>query len=176
MSPVLNFFQSTHVIALLIAIFIFIITIFLVVKRWIGFSVTLLLLLFSLAAGLVISHQQDFQDYLNTPLSTSSSLAPSEDSQDAFHKQMLQAVEDLKVEVNTEKENLRGVMNQVHEIFESMDVQKQKLQNFIEETRERFKTDYPIKPSTSTPTEHSDKSDKSSEHGIHPEIPSSELS
>jgi polyhydroxyalkanoate synthesis regulator protein len=156
MSSTLHFLQSPHVLALLIAVFIFLTTILLVVKRWIGFSMTLLLLLFSLAAGLIINHQQAVQSYLNAY--TSSSTSTNEDSQDAFHKQMLQAVEDLKLEVSTEKENLRLVMNQIQEIFDSMDAQKQKLQNFIDETRERFKTDYPIQHSSTIPEAHSRES------------------
>jgi hypothetical protein len=147
MSPALNFLQSEHLLALLIAILIFLTTIFLVAKRWIGFSITLLLLLFSLAAGLLINYQQELLHYLRL------SSSPIEDGMttEDFHKQMLKAVEDLKLEVSTEKENLRLIMTQVQEIINSMDMQKQKLQNFIEETRERFKTDYPTEPASSSP-------------------------
>ncbi len=182
MSSLSEFFQSTPVIALLIAILIFIITIFLVVKRWISFSVTFLFLLFSLTAGLLINHQQTVQHYFNSSSLTANSLT-SEDSQDAFHKQMLQAVEDLKAEMKTEKENLQGVMSQIQEIFETMDAQKQKLQNFIEETREHFKTNYPIEQTKSPSAEHSDqpassptnshKSDESSSETKIKSLPSS---
>ena len=151
MSQTLQFFQSPPVLALLIALLIFLATILLVVKRWIGFSITLLLLFFSLTAGLIINNQQAFQEYLTAPTHPA-----GEDSQDAFQKQMMQALEDLKLEVNTEKENLRRVMNQVKEIFDLMDAQKQKLQNFIEETRERIKTDYPTKQSFNMPERRSD--------------------
>lgn len=133
-----HIFQSEHVLALLSASFIFLITIFLVVKRWIGFSTASLLLLFSLAAGFLIDHMQIFPH--DAPPSSSFN---NETSQEVFQQHMLQAVEDLKTEVLTEKENLRRVMKQVQEVFDSVDVQKQKLQNFIEETREHFKTDYP---------------------------------
>ena len=139
MSSAVDFLQSNHVLALLIAILIFLTTILLVVKRWIGFSITLLLLLFSLAAGLLINNQQDFQHYF----SGISSKNQEEISAENFHKQMLQAVEDLKSEVSVEKEHLRHVMEQVQDIFDSMDMQKQKLQNFIEEVRQRFKNEYP---------------------------------
>ncbi len=148
MPAALHFLQSEQVLALLIAILIFLTTIFLVIKRWIGFSITFLLLLFSLAAGLIINHQKTFQCYVNSQYSSSL----EEGSQGMFHKQVLQAVEDLKLEVQTEKENLRQVMHQVQEIFDLMDVQKQKLQNFIEETRERFKTDYPSTSQSRQPT------------------------
>jgi hypothetical protein len=158
MSSTLQFFQSTPVVALLIAIFIFATTIFLAVKRWIGFSLTVLFLLFSLAAGLMINHQQMAHYYLGS-FPPSHSLT-NEETQDAFHAQILQALEDLKLEVKTEKENLRLLMNQVQEIFDSMDVQKRKLQNFIEETRERFKTEYPTQSSISSDADSKTESEK----------------
>ena len=141
--------QSDHMLALLIALLIFLTTIFLVVKQWIGFSITLLLLIFSLAAGLIINNQQMFHTYFNPQ--DLSNPAKEKNSQDVFRKQMMQAVEDLKIEVYAEKDNLRRVMNQVQEVVDSIDVQKQKLQHFIEETRERFKADYQSKSSPNNP-------------------------
>ncbi len=145
-----DFLSSEHILALLIAFLIFLTTVFLVVKRWIGFSIALLLLLFSLAAGLIVNNQQMFHHYFS---SYENLAGHPEDAgtQNAFHKQIMQAVEDLKTEVHAEKENLNQVMTQVAEIVNSIDVQKLKLQNFIEETRERFKTDTPPKQATNPP-------------------------
>jgi len=146
MSFALNFLQSEHVLALLLAVSIFFITIFLAVKRWIGFSITLLLLLFSLVAGLAINNQQEFQHYLMSP---SRSTINQEISAEDFQKQMLQAMSDLKKEVAAEKENLRNVLDQLQNVFDSMDLQKQKLQNFIGEMRQHFKNDHPVNVSPS---------------------------
>lgn len=145
MSSLISFFQSEHLLALVIAILIFLTTILLVVKRWIGFSITLLLLIFTLAAGLAINYHHQFQNYLNP---SSTPIIDENSSPDDFHKQMLQAMENLKTEMTHEKENLRRVIGQVQEIFDSMDIQKQKLQNFIEEVRDRFQTEYPARSST----------------------------
>lgn len=146
MNETISFWYSEHLLALIVAFLIFLITIFLVVKQWIGFSIALLLLLFSLAAGLIINNQHSFKQYFNSYALASS---PAED--DHFRKQMVHAVEDLKLEMNTEKENLQRVMNQVQVIVDSFDEQKQKLQHFIEETRERFKTEYSLKSSPTGP-------------------------
>lgn len=145
-----QFLQTDHVLALLIAILIFLTTLFLVVKRWIGFSITLLLLLFSLAAGIIINNQQVFQGYLDHYSSTRH-LPEADANSDVFQKQILQAVTDLQIEMQTEKENLLQLKKQMQDIFDSMDTQKQKLQNFIEETRERFKTEYPTQDQSTTP-------------------------
>lgn len=153
MSSLFNFLQSEHAMALLTTVVIFLITIFLAVKRWIGFSLTCLLLLFSLLAGFLIDQKQMLQHYFQSSSTSShtASLSIDENNQDDFRKQMLQAVADLKVEVLTEKENLRRVMDQVQEVFDSVEAQKQKLQHFIDETREHFKTNYPTPLSSEKP-------------------------
>ena len=143
MHHISHILYSEHVLALVVAVLIFLTTILLVVKRWIGFSITLLLLVFALAAGLLINNQQDFQHYL---IPSSNSANRGSASSEDFHKQMLQAVEDLKTEVAAEKENLRRVMDQVQDIFNSMDVQKHKLQNFIGEVRQHFKSEQSSDP------------------------------
>lgn len=141
MNQFYDFIQSEHFFAFLIACIVFLITILLVVKKRIGFIIALLLLLFSLAAGLLINNQNAFRQFLT---SYSHAQHPKDDgTQDAFRKQMLQAVEDLKGEVKAEKENLHQVVKQVQDIVSSIDAQKQKLQQFIEETREKFKTEFP---------------------------------
>lgn len=144
----LHFFQSPHVIAFFFALLIFLLTLLLVVKRWIGFSITLLLLLFSLLVGLIINYHQDIQNHFNSYSATQLAPVNSDSSQDVFQKQILQTVEDLKNEMQTEKENMRQVMSQMQEISNSLDAQKQKLQNFMKETHEHFKTEDSTKPVT----------------------------
>jgi hypothetical protein len=141
MSQLIHFFQSEHFIALSVTVLIFLITIFLAVKQWIGFTVTLLLLLLALAAGLIINNQHGFPASIDQA-SLASALSEDKEAQDAFQKKMWQAMEDLKVEVQSEKENLRSVGSQLQEILDSVEAQKQKLQSFIEETREQFKKEY----------------------------------
>lgn len=135
MMPTIHFLQSDHITAFLVALLIFLITIFLVVKKWIGFSMAFLLLLFSLAAGLLVNQQHTIRHYFYP-----SGLVNHKTSSDDFQQQMVQAVQNLQTEMATEKDNLLQVMDQMQEVFQSVDAQKQKLQNFIEETRERFKT------------------------------------
>lgn len=136
MPDFLHFQQSEHFPALLAAILIFMITIFLAVKRWIGFSVTFLLLLFSLAAGFLIDQVQNGQNYFQQT-SYPNHFYPA--AKDDFKMQITQAVEDLKNEVSNEKENIRLIIDQVQEVIHSVETQKEKLQQFIEETRVRFK-------------------------------------
>jgi hypothetical protein len=129
MHPSLRFLESESAIALLVAAVIFFITLFLVVKQWIGFSLTLLLLLFALVAGFMVNNQH----VLNCYTSEHQEIRLQDKEEDAFKKQIFQAIEDLKIEVNSEKENIQHVMAQIQEVINEVDSQKQKLQSFIDE-------------------------------------------
>jgi hypothetical protein len=143
-----TFFQSDPVLALAVAVVIFLLTILLVVKRWVGFPGACLLLLLALAAGILFNHRQAFHYYGTS--SQTSSLAPVEASIDTLQKQLLLTVEELQREIKVEKENVQQIMKQIQDIFASLDTQKQKLQSFIEETRQKFKKEEPPKEAAST--------------------------
>lgn len=84
------------------------------------------------------------QDFFLTSLNARPVATIQEESMpEAFQGQILQAVKNLKFEVDNEKENFLLIMNQIQELFDLMDGQTQKLQAFIEETKEKVKTDYP---------------------------------
>lgn len=137
MQSSLEFFKNDTVIALLISILVFLFTIFLVVKNWIGFPITLLLLIFAITAGLAITNHQIIKCYVRDygqPVT-------SEGNDTLFKKQVEQALQDVKMEVKSEKENLHSLMNQVNEMIEQMDKQKRKLQQFIEENKSHFDND-----------------------------------
>lgn len=133
-SSLVQFFSSNQVIALTSAASIFILTIFLVAKRWIGFSITFILLLFALIAGILINNPQFLNEY-----SATSNI--NLERQEAFKKQILDAIDEMKLEVSTEKENFLHLKDQMQDIFKQLDAQKQKLENFIEETREHFQNE-----------------------------------
>lgn len=109
--------------------FFVLLAIFLAKRRWIAFSITLPLFL----VMIIISAIAVFK---------------TNSSEDAFQQQIQQAVNDLKREVNGEKENYKLAVSQVQEIFDSIDIQKQKIQQFIEETKDKFKSDYSPKSSS----------------------------
>ncbi|MDP1879569.1 MAG: hypothetical protein Q8K60_01355 [Parachlamydiaceae bacterium] len=137
MSALIEFFKSEQFIAFFAATMIFIITIFLVAKQWIGFSMALLFLLFALITGFVINHHEAIKHYfIRPPVSQENSINYD---QTEFRTQVKLAVDDLQKELSVEKENIQQVMNQVQEIFGILDAEKNKLENFIEETREHFK-------------------------------------
>lgn len=129
------FMQSDHLLGFLITLFIFIITILFAIKKKITFKTIILLLFFSIVAGKAVNEELHLRGFFKQrvqPEQVDTSL------KEDFHNQMLHAIENVKQEVLVEKENLQKVMNQVQDIFDSVDKQKQKLQNFIEETKEKL--------------------------------------
>jgi hypothetical protein len=150
-----TYLQSDPVLALAVAVVIFLLTILFVVKRWVGFPGACLLLLLALTAGILLNHRQSFHYYDASP--QAASLTPVEASIDTFQKQVLLAVEELQREIKVEKENVQQITKQIQEIFASLDTQKQKLQNFIEETRQKFKKEEALKETgSSTPVAQSE--------------------
>lgn len=137
MSALIEFFKSEQFVAFFVATMIFAVTIFLVAKQWIGFSIALLFLLFALIAGFVINHHEEIKhNFFRMPIAKENSI---NHDQVEFRTQMKLAVDDLQKELSVERENIQQMMSQVQEIFEILEAEKNKLENFIEETREHFK-------------------------------------
>lgn len=134
-SSLVQFFSSNQVMALLASTGIFILTLFFVAKRWIGFSIAFILLLFALIAGVLINNPQFFSEF------SQKSVHANEEQQNNFKKQVLEAIDNVKYEVNVEKENFQHLKNQMQDLLNQLDTQKQKLDRFIEETRHHFQTE-----------------------------------
>lgn len=139
MSTFQEILHNEAFVAIITSTIIFFITILLVAKKWIGFWTTFLLLLFSIGAGLAIGHYRTIQNYAENYQNPNQ--VDQEELDGNFKTQIKQAVENLKKEVDVEKDTLDLVVKQVNEILNQLDVQKQKLQHFIEETHERFKSE-----------------------------------
>lgn len=96
MNEFIDFITANTTLAYITAFIIFIITLVLVVKRLIGFMITLLLLVFAILSGLSIANHDLFRELLqnfkteNTPT--------SEDKTTYYKNQFYKAYEDLKKE------------------------------------------------------------------------------
>lgn len=108
---------SGNGLALSVAAFIFFVTLFMVAKQWIGFGITVILLLFSLIAGLIIANQ----DIIRNGLSG----APTEQAKDFdlkmthFNEQILKAHDNLKAELEIQKHKLQTLTEEVDELKKS---------------------------------------------------------
>lgn len=149
-----EFMQSNQAIGLGIASVIFVITLILASRKVIGFISTIILLGIAILASLLISHQHFFKVEELEPFPQN-----AEESAD-FKAQILQAINNIHAEIEQEKEALKKVTDGMQGLMTQMDVQKQKFQSFIEETRERFskiKSDHTISSEEQVPLEDSDQ-------------------
>lgn len=123
MDPQFSEIMSTSVVALGVSVVIFLITLILVVKRLIGFFVTLLLLFFAIAAGYAILNHDIVRDYL---IQATHKPEPAE-KESTIHqaqRKVLEALEEIREELNEQKEKLQHFLQ---EQFDSTDTKKEEV-------------------------------------------------
>lgn len=107
MNEFIDFITSNTTLAYVTAFIIFIITIVLVVRRLIGFMITLLLLAFAILSGLSIANHDLFREMLQS-LKTNQ-ISPQEDKSTYYKNQALKAYEELKKEFEEAKVKLESM-------------------------------------------------------------------
>lgn len=115
-----EFFQcvfSSNGLAYTTGAAIFLITAFLVAKRVIGFTFTLLFLLFALAAALAIAHQDAISDYFKKTNTTEvAPTSPGESKEGAqINTDLQKTFEDLKAEFLVYKAKLEKLIKDLSE-------------------------------------------------------------
>lgn len=107
MNEIIDFLSSNTTLAYLTALIIFIITIFLLVRRLIGFMVSLLLLAFALISGLAIANHDLFREILS-----SFKYDPEKNKEDKythFKNKLSNAYEELKEELTEQKQKIEAM-------------------------------------------------------------------
>lgn len=107
MNEVIDFFSNNTTLAYVTAVVIFIITVVLLVRRLIGFMVTLLLLAFALASGLAIANYDLFREVI-----TSFKYDPAKTKDDQYthiKTQLGKAYEELKEEFQDQKKKIEAM-------------------------------------------------------------------
>ena len=109
MQDVINFLFSNNGLAFGVALLIFIITLFLVVKRLIGFIITLILLAFALISGFFIANQDLFRSILKGY--TSDATPEDREAVTQLKSQLYNSYEEIKEEVLEQKVELEKIIN-----------------------------------------------------------------
>jgi len=97
MEDFINSISATPAIALGVAVLIFIVAVVLVIKRIIGFFITLLLLFFAIVSGYAILNHDIVRSYLN---SLQNGEKPKEEDQN-LKKTLINAYEELKEKIDS---------------------------------------------------------------------------
>jgi hypothetical protein len=109
MNEFINCVFTTHGLAYATGLVIFLITLWLAAKRYIGLGVTFIFLLFALIAAQSISNQEALKQYFNNLLSSSPSTSYKADNTNSNEKvdinaKLQKAYDDLKDEFMLEKQ------------------------------------------------------------------------
>lgn len=132
----LHFFQTDPVIGLMVAFAIFLITVFLVAKRSIQFSTALSFLIFAVLIGMIITNQKMIHHYFDPRVEWKSS-EPLESPSDSL-PHLASSIQNLEKEILLQKNGLNQANNQIKEAFNLINLQKQELQTFIQQTKDEF--------------------------------------
>lgn len=135
MNESLEFLKTPQGIAFSSALFIFVITIILATWRIIGFLLTLIFLIIAVGISTGISHSNAIRAFFEKPLTFSK---PIGDNKSDSKVQTTEAIDEIKSELEQEKESVKKIADGFQSLLAEMELQKQKLQAFIEETKERF--------------------------------------
>lgn len=122
MNEVIDFFTSNTTIAYLTALGIFIVTIVLLMKRLIGFMLTLLLLAFAILSGLAIANHEQFREIL-----TNFKYDPAKTKEDKFthfKNQLYHTFEELKEDFKEQKQKIE-TMYDAYQKTEKTDASKE---------------------------------------------------
>jgi len=108
MDPEFSEIISKSVLALGISVVIFLITLVLVAKRLIGFFITLLLLFFAIAAGYAILNHDIVREWLKEQ--TTEKPTEKETKINHYQRRMAEGLEDVREELEMQKERLQGYL------------------------------------------------------------------
>lgn len=107
MNAIIDFLTANTTLAYFTALAIFIVTVYLLIRRLIGFMISLLLLVFALISGFAIANYDLFRDILISfkyePHKT------KEDQYTHFKTQLNRAYEELKEEFQEQKRRLEAM-------------------------------------------------------------------
>lgn len=109
MQEILDFFASNNGAAFAVALIIFIITLCLVVKRLIGFVITVILLVFALLSGFFVANADLFREILKS--FTVSGTPEEKDTGTKLKNQFYKAIDDLKSEFHEQKAEFQKIID-----------------------------------------------------------------
>lgn len=133
-------FFSNETLAIIVPMVVFIITLFMVVKRLISFVFTLVLLAFAIVSGLAIINYDVVRDYINNDI-------PQErydELKDGFYRfkqQIIEAFDELKNDLrnldNEQPQNYGELEGRAEYLINKVEVQEARLSELIQELEHR---------------------------------------
>lgn len=112
MQEFINFLLESSTLAFVVSLVIFIITLWLVVKRSIGFFITVLLLIFALVSGFFVANQDLLRGFLKS-FSKDGVKDSSTDSYALFKQQLERSYQELKDDFSQQKKEFEELFQKL---------------------------------------------------------------
>lgn len=125
MQDIYNFLSSSNGIALIVALIIFFVTIVLVIRRLIGFVITLILLIFAILSGLAIANNDIVRDIFQGLKSDST--PKDRESVSLLNQQVMKTYEDIKKEFILQRDEFKKVIEQIRAKDKEVEPKKEEI-------------------------------------------------
>ena len=153
-------FTTDPMIALGVTLLIFLITMFLVAKQIIGFSMTFLLLIFALVTGILMNNHTSIDNYLTHENVSDTSIIESIKNEMIQQNQlMINRLDVIEKDLSHDKEERKQMVNSIQEMKNQFASDKKSLEQLVQTTKEDLVQK--ISESRSHTSDHSKVTDKS---------------
>lgn len=132
-----NVLFSSQGLAIVIPLVLFMMTLYLVVKRLVSFLITLLLLCFVIFSGLAIVNYQAVGDYIRGDLD-GERYQELKQAVTEFRDDLLDAVDCLKSKMLEDQDEMEGMMEKTEEFQSTLEKRIVQLDHLIAETRQQY--------------------------------------
>ncbi len=130
------FLTKNETVAVLVPFIIFVITLFFVVRKLIGFFVTVTLLLFALASGLAVMNYDAVRDWVQNDIPEEHYIDLKQIMQD-FREQVTESLDDVQAqleELEEEKETFVKVANNTTYLLQRIESQEERIRQLMDAT------------------------------------------
>lgn len=112
MNEFVDFLLSNNGAAIAIALLIFIVTVWLVIKRLIGFVITIVLLAFALISGFAVANADLVREIIKNIAGKST--PQEQQTLDQLKQQVFKSYDEIRKEFTQQKEEFQKLLNKLH--------------------------------------------------------------
>jgi biopolymer transport protein ExbB/TolQ len=112
MNEFIDFILSNNGAAIAIALLIFIVTVWLVIKRLIGFVITIILLAFALISGFAVANADLVREIIKNLAGKST--PQEQQTLDQLKQQVFKSYDEIRKEFSQQKEEFQKLLNKLH--------------------------------------------------------------
>ena len=124
--------MQSHTLAFLVPFMVFVVTVFLVVRRLIGFLITIAFLGFAVVVGVAIANYDVVKHYL--PDDNKAQVTQVEKMLKEFRADIERAFSDLHEDFRDQRQSLRRLANSTRDMLDEVDEHTNSFRHFVQDT------------------------------------------